>query len=177
MTLRKYQDAIIAVLLLGFAGLFAYQAGQLPQEHVQRAPGMAIYPLLVAVAIGIASFVLLVRSLIKAEDAGSEEKQEPEVDLEEGVTSRNESEEDRSAEAGKQRLAPHILFPIVGIAILVSYGWALEAVGYLVATPALLALLLLAYGVRSWKVIVGLSAGATAVIYLVFYYLLLIRLP
>ena len=179
MALKKYQDAIIAVLLLGFAGLFAYQVSELPEQHVQRDRGLAIYPLVISIAIGVTSLLLLVKSLLKAlrtGDADSEEEQEKR-ETGEDVTLEDEPEEDKSTEMGGQSFVSRVLFPVLGIAILVGYGLAMDMVGYLVATPILLVLLLLAYRVRSWKVIAGLSVGTTVVIYLVFYYLLLVRLP
>ncbi len=181
MALKKYQDAIIAVLLLGFASLFAYQVSELPEQHVQRDRGLAIYPLVISIAIGVTSLLLLVKSLLKAlrtGDADSEEEQEKrETETDEDVTLEDEPEEDKSTEMGGQSLASRVLFPVLGIAILVGYGLAMGTVGYLAATPVLLVLLLLAYRVRSWKVIAGMSVGTTVVIYLVFYYLLLVRLP
>jgi nitrate reductase NapE component len=169
------------VLLLGVAGLFAYQVSELPEQHVQRDRGLAIYPLVIGIAIGVASLLLLVKSLLNAlrtgEAASEEEQEKRETKTDEDVTLEDEPQEDKSAEMEKYSLASRVLFPVLGIAILVGYGWALYAAGYLVATPVLLVLLLLAYRVRSWKVIAGLSVGTTVVIYLVFYYLLLVRLP
>lgn len=180
--LRAYQDAIIAVLLLGLAGASVYQVGELPQDHVERAPGMAIYPLTIALALGAASVLLLVKSLLKAlkarplqaaEDQQREVGEEMVTATPEGETEGSEGREATTGQVG----ASGLLLPLLGIAMLVAYAWALETVGYLIATPVLLLCLLFAYGVRSWIAFAGLTAGTTITIYLVFYYVLLIQLP
>lgn len=180
--LRAYQDVIIAVLLIGLAGAFVYQVSELPQDHVERAPGMAIYPLITSVALGVTSVLLFIKSLLKALRARpleAAEDQQREVGEEvAAATPEEEAEGVEGREATTDQVgASGLLLPLLGIAMLVGYAWALETVGYLIATPVLLLCLLFAYGVRSWIVLAGLTAGTTITIYLVFYYALLIQLP
>ncbi len=182
--MSKYQDTIIAVLLVGFAGFVAYEANRIPEEFFQRAEGIVYYPLLLSVSLAVASLLLLVRSLVRpgvatGEDTtlgrereqgsgpGSEAEAEPEAEPEGG----------KEPEAAVRSVTARILPVFLGVAILAAYVVALAMVGFIVSTPVMLVALLLAYGVRDWKIIASLSIGTTAVIFLIFYYALKIQLP
>lgn len=54
------------------------------------------------------------------------------------------------------------------VAVLAGYTIAFERLGFLVATPIVVATLLAGYGERRWTVIAGVSLGATAATYVVF---------
>lgn len=174
----KYQDAIIAVVLLGFAGLFAYEISNISAENFQRAPGIVYYPLLLTVSLSVASLLLLVKSLARPEGTGAGE-----AETDEGPTmggnEANESEPEGQSEAGSpvRTLASRTLPVLLGVVILVAYILALTMVGFIFATPVMLVALLLAYGVRNWKMIASLSIGTMVVIYAIFYYLLNMQLP
>lgn len=176
----KYQDAIIALVLLGFAGFFAYEISKISGEDFQRAQGIVYYPLLLTVSLCVTSLLLLVKSLARPEGTG-ELGGEGETD--EGPTTGSneveESEREGQTETGSpvRTLASRTLPVLLGIAILAAYILALDAVGFIAATPVMLVALLLAYGVRNWKVIISISIGTMVVIYVIFYYLLNMQLP
>lgn len=185
--MSRYQDTIIAALLIGLAGLFAYETSRIAAENFQRAPGMVYYPLLLSGSLAAASLVLFVRSLArrgKADQERKEQKNEGEATTSQGETApaqesetREDIEGDGEDEQGSYTRGQRILPVLLGVAILAGYALALAVVGFILSTPVMLVALLLAYGVRSWKVIAFLSVGVTAVIYLSFYYLLSIQLP
>lgn len=186
--MSKYQDTIIAVLLVGFAGFFAYETSKISEEAFRRASGIVYYPLLLSVSLAVASLLLLVKSLMRPRGAGEAEgedevplRDEDELGIKPG--SGNEAEPEKESEADTERgaaahtLTGRVLPVLLGVAILAVYILALAFLGFIVSTPVMLVALLLAYGVRNWKVIASLSIGVTAVIYLVFYYMLGIQLP
>jgi hypothetical protein len=160
--MSKYQDTIIAVLLVGFAGFVAYEASRIPGEFFQRAEGIVYYPLLLSVSLAAASLLLLVKSLVRP-GAATEAGNEPRGDAE--------------REPATRPFTTRILPVLLGVAILAAYVVALALVGFIVSTPVMLVALLLAYGVRDWKIIASLSIGTTAVIFLIFYYALKVQLP
>lgn len=180
--MSKYQDTIIAVLLVGLAGFFAYETSKISEDAFRRAQGIVYYPLLLSVSLAGASLLLLVKSLVRPGGAG-EAQGENEVALRDedelGGTpgSGNEGEPEKERGAASRALTGRVLPVLLGVAILVVYILALAFSGFIVSTPVMLVALLLAYGVRNWKVIASLSIGVTAVLYLVFYYMLGIQLP
>jgi hypothetical protein len=185
--MSRYQDAIIAVLLMGFAGFVAYEASRIPEEYFQRAEGIVYYPLLLSVSLAVASLLLLVRGLMRprgATRAGNEE----ELALDRGEQSRARPGDETEAESEELKgdveggpaarsFTARVLPVLLGIAILAAYAVALTMVGFIVSTPVMLTALLLAYRVRDWKIIASLSIGTTAVIFLIFYYALKVQLP
>ena len=186
--MSKYQETIIAVLLVGFAGFVAYEAGRIPGEFFQRAEGIVYYPLLLSGSLAVASLLLLVRTLVRpggATEAGNEEELAPERGEWSGRRSGDEKEAEpekeykgeRESEPAARSFTARVLPVLLGIAILVAYAAALTMVGFIVSTPVMLVALLLAYGVRDWKILASLSVGTTAVMFLIFYYALKVQLP
>jgi hypothetical protein len=183
--MSKYQDTIIAVLLVGFAGFVAYEASRIPEEFFQRAEGIVYYPLLFSASLAVASLLLLVRSLVRpggATEAGEEEiplEREDQPGSRPGseAEAEKESEGDGEREPAARSFTARVLPVLLGIAILAAYVVALSMVGFIVSTPVMVVALLLAYGVRDWKIIASLSIGTTAVMYLIFYYGLKVQLP
>ncbi len=186
--MSKYQDAIIAVLLIGLAGFFVYETSKISEESFQRAAGIVYYPLLLSISLAVASLLLLVKSLMRSRGTGEAEgedevtlRDEDELGSRPGsgkeVEPEKESEADTDRGPAARALTGRVLPILLGVAILAAYILALGVLGFIVSTPVMLVALLLAYGVRGWKAIASLSIGATAVIYLVFYYMLGIQLP
>lgn len=178
--MSKYQDTIIAALLVGFACFVAYEASRIPGEFFQRAEGIVYYPLLLSVSLAVASLILLVRSLVRPGGAtGVGENEEIALRRERG--SRPDSEAEAEPEGDTERPArsftARVLPVVLGVAILAAYVVALAMVGFIVSTPVMLVALLLAYGIRDWKIIASLSIGTTAVMFLIFYYALKVQLP
>ncbi len=174
--MAKYQDAIIAVVLIGLAGFVVYETMNISAQYSQRASGMVYYPLLLSALFAAASLLLLVKSLVRPRGAS-------EAEGEGGPGSGAEAESNRelggdtAREPAVRTFAARVLPVLLGIAILATYVLALAILGFVASTPVMLVALLLAYGVRNWKVIASLSVGTTAVIYLIFYYILAIQLP
>ena len=186
--MSKYQDTIIAVLLVGFAGFVAYEVSRIPGEFFQRAEGIVYYPLLLSVSLAVASLLLLIKSLVRpggATEAGNEEELALERGEQLGSRSGDEKEAepekeykgDREREPAARSFTASVLPILLGVAILTGYVVALPMVGFIVSTPVMLVALLLAYGVRDWKIIASLSVGTTAVMFLIFYYVLKVQLP
>lgn len=186
--MSKYQDTIIAVLLIGFACFFAYETSQIAGQNFQRAPGMVYYPLLLIVSLAATSLLLLVKSLVRPRGAtevkseeelsrGSKEEELGRATSEEGVEPETASEGATEQEPAAHTISARVLPVLLGVAILATYIFVLAIFGFIISTPVMLVALLLAYGVRDWKVITSLSIGTTAVIYLIFYYLLALQLP
>lgn len=173
--MSKYQDTIIAVLLIGFAGFFAYETSKIPEELFRRSSGIVYYPLLLSVSLAAASLLLLVKSLVRPGGASEGELGSRSGDGREAESEKAEGDADR--EPATRTFAAGVLPVLLGVAILAAYVVALAMVGFIISTPVMLVALLLAYGIRNWKVIASLSVGTTAVSYLVFYYLLAIQLP
>lgn len=174
--MARYQDTIIAVLLVGFAGFFAYETSKISEEAFRRASGIVYYPLLLSVSLALTALLLMVKSLLRPREAGEDELGSQPGSGQE-VEAEKESEAGADHEAAAHTSAGSVLPVLLGVAILVAYVLSLAFLGFIVSTPVMLAALLLAYGVRSWKMIASLSIGATAVVYLVFYYVLGIQLP
>lgn len=174
--MAKYQDAIIAVVLIGLAGFVVYETMNISAQYSQRASGMVYYPLLLSALFAAASLLLLVKSLVRPGGAS-------EAEGEGGPGSGAEAESNRelggdtAREPAVRTFAARVLPVLLGIAILATYVLALAILGFVASTPVMLVALLLAYGVRNWKVIASLAVGTTAVIYLIFYYILAIQLP
>ncbi len=59
----------------------------------------------------------------------------------------------------------------------VAYVLAMPFVGYLLATPLFVAVVLVLFSVRSWPMIAGVSVGFTVPVFLVFVEFLNVRLP
>ena len=186
--MSKYQDTIIAVLLIGFAGFLAYETSKISEDAFRRNPGIVYYPLLLSVSLAAASLLLLIKSLVRPGGANQAEGEEGGIPVSEEewgsrpgdgreAESEKASERDADREPATRTFAARTLPILLGIAILAAYVVGLSMVGFIVSTPIMLVALLLAYGVRDWKVIASLSIGITAVIYLIFYYLLGIQLP
>lgn len=66
---------------------------------------------------------------------------------------------------------------LVPAAMLLAYGLVFEALGFLLATPLFLMIAFRYLGHPSWAGIFGYSAVVTAVVFVLFQYLLDIRLP
>jgi hypothetical protein len=184
--MSKYQDTIIAALLVGFAGFVAYEASRIPGEFFQRAEGIVYYPLLLSVSLAVASLILLVRSLVRpggATEVGENEEIALRRERGTGPGSEAEAEPGKESEGDTERELParsftaRVLPVLLGIIILAAYVVALAMVGFIFSTPVMLVALLLAYGIRDWKIIASLSIGTTAVMFLIFYYALKVQLP
>lgn len=171
--MSKYQDAVIAVILIGIAGLLAYETMNISARYFQRASGMVYYPLLISASITVASLLLLIKNLVGSESASGEGEKDPRG----GAETELDKESDPEGDPASRTFAARVLPIFLGIVILVVYVLALPILGFIISTVVMLVALLLAYGVRSWKMISALSVGTTAIVYLSFYYLLAIQLP
>lgn len=69
-----------------------------------------------------------------------------------------------------------IRYPLLTLAISVAYYLIFRYVGYFVATPILLVVLMLIFGVRSWKLLVLIPAGYMVFTYILFVWQLGVRL-
>lgn len=172
--MSKYRDAVIAVILIGIAGLLAYETMNISAQYFQRASGMVYYPLLISVSIAVASLLLLIKNLVGSEGAsGTGGEKDPGG----GKETELDKESDPEGDSASRTFAARVLPIFLGIMILVVYVLVLPILGFIISTVVMLVALLLAYGVRNWKMISALSVGTTAIVYLSFYYLLAIQLP
>jgi putative tricarboxylic transport membrane protein len=139
----------IAVILLAFCAAYACLTAQLPARNLPNTLGIAFVPWVLVILLGGLSLILLLKSVL----AGSTE------------TSRDETSAIEAARI------------LILTAVVVVYAYATTMVGFLLATPIMLALLMLLTGSRSWKEILITSLTVTFGIYFFFQKVFQILLP
>jgi len=140
---------------IAFGGLFLYQTYQLELERVRNVGGgmsAAAYPRLLASLIIILSGILIVKAIFNSLRSGEEKKETP-VDFKALVKS-----------------------AIVFVALVV-YILILKPVGYLIATPILLIVIMFLTGERKWYYIVPTSILIPVILFVIIYYAFHILLP
>ena len=145
----KKVNIVIAVILILFGLFYAYLTINLPDRNLPNTLGSSFMPwLLVSCLFGL-SLLLLLQTIIK----GSAETCDYQISIKEG--------------AGIFWLS----------IIVIGYIYSLDFIGFLLATPVFLAILMLLTGARSWKQIAVTSTAVTIGIYLFFQKVFQIILP
>ena len=142
-------NIIIAIILILFGVYYSYLTFALPDRNLPNTLGSSFMPwMLVSILFGL-SLLLMINSLIK----GSAERCDYHISPREG--------------SGVVLLA----------AIVIVYINSLTYLGFLLATPIFLAILMILTGARGWKEILLASVLITAGIYLFFQKIFQIILP
>ena len=145
----KTANIIIAIILIIFGCYYAYLTTGLPDRNLPNTLGGSFMPwVLVTCFLGL-SILMLLDTLIK----GTAEKCDYRISKKEGLG---------------------VLFLA---AIIIGYIKSLSLLGFLLATPIFLAVLMVLTGARGWKEVVLTSTLATFGIYLFFQKIFQIVLP
>jgi putative tricarboxylic transport membrane protein len=115
-------------------------------------------PIFVGLALVVGGLALVIRRLMRWRSEAT-------------IVSPDGVEDDSGVEAGYAPRAISIW------AASVVYVLAMPFVGYLLATPIFVAVVLLLFSVRSWPMILGVSVGFTVPVFLLFAEFLNVRLP
>jgi len=145
----KKANIIVSLVLVGFAGFYAYLTSQLPARNLPNTLGSDFMPWLLATILFVLSGSLLVINAL----GKSRENFEPKIALKE------------------------IISVVVLTAIVYVYVKAIELIGFIYVTPIFLVLLMWISGARKWKEIILLSAAAALGIYFFFQKVFKVILP
>lgn len=145
---RAGADIVIALVLLAFAGVYAWLALRLPERNIPGSVGLGFVPLLLAGLLALLAALLLLHGL-----RGSR----PPVPSEAGMPG--------WGQAGA----------VLGLIVL--YILAMTRIGFLLATPPYLAITMWQAGARRPGLIALTAVGMTAAIWVVFSTLFAVPLP
>jgi len=145
----KKVNAILAALLIGFGIFYAYLAANLPDRNLPNTLGSDFMPWVLAGCLFFLSLLLLIKTVF-----GSTPEQ---FDF---------------------SISPKEGFGVIFLTVCVfAYVKLMILIGFVLATPIFLALLMLITGSRKWKEIVTVSIFATFSIYLLFQKIFQVILP
>ncbi len=145
----KKGDIIISIILIAFCLFFAYLTSNLPDRNLPNTLGGSFMPWVLASCLGVLSTLLLLKSIFTTPPEEYVVKFYPE-------------------EAGG----------ILLLAILViGYIYLLDYLGFLLCTPALIAILMIFNGARGWREILLASTLTTFGVYLFFQKIFQVMLP
>jgi len=140
---------VASLLLIAFAGFYAYLTANLPTRNLPNTLGVAFMPWL----LGSLLFVLSLWILLKTAFLGTKETFDP-------VISRKEA------------------FGVVYLTIFVYlYVKAIQLFGFIAVTPVFTATLMWISGARKWKEILLVSVGTSFCVYLFFQKVFRVILP
>jgi hypothetical protein len=145
----KKVNVILAALLIGLGIFYAYLAANLPDRNLPNTLGSDFMPWVLAGCLLLLSLLLLIKTVF-----GSTPEQ---FDF---------------------SISPKEGFGVIFLTVCVfAYVKLMLLIGFVLATPIFLALLMLITGSRKWKEIVMVSIFATFSIYLLFQKLFQVILP
>ena len=145
----KKVNVILAALLIGFGIFYAYLAANLPDRNLPNTLGSDFMPWVLAGCLLLLSLLLLIKTVF-----GSTPEQ---FDF---------------------SISPKEGFGVIFLTVCVfAYVKLMILIGFVLATPIFLALLMLITGSRKWKEIVMVSIFATFSIYLLFQKIFQVILP
>jgi putative tricarboxylic transport membrane protein len=145
----KKVNVILAALLIGLGIFYAYLAANLPDRNLPNTLGSDFMPWVLAGCLLLLSLLLLIKTVF-----GSTPEQ---FDF---------------------SISPKEGFGVIFLTVCVfAYVKLMILIGFVLATPVFLALLMLITGSRKWKEIIMVSIFATFSIYLLFQKLFLVILP
>jgi putative tricarboxylic transport membrane protein len=145
----KKVNVILAALLIGFGIFYAYLAANLPDRNLPNTLGSDFMPWVLAGCLLLLSLLLLIKTVF-----GSTPEQ---FDF---------------------SISPKEGFGVIFLTVCVfAYVKLMLLIGFVLATPIFLALLMLITGSRKWKEIIMVSIFATFSIYLLFQKLFQVILP
>ena len=145
----KKVNVILAALLIGLGIFYAYLAANLPDRNLPNTLGSDFMPWVLAGCLLLLSLLLFIKTVF-----GSTPEQ---FDF---------------------SISPKEGFGVVFLTVCVfAYVKLMILIGFVLATPIFLALLMLITGSRNWKEIIMVSIFATFSIYLLFQKLFQVILP
>lgn len=145
----KKVNIILSAVLIGFGIFYAYLTANLPERNLPNTLGSDFMPWVLVGCLFLLSFLLLIRTLF----GRLPEQFDFSISLKEG-------------------------FGVIFLtACVFAYVKLMNLIGFALATPIFLALLMLITGSRKWKEIVIVSIVATFCIYLLFQKIFQVILP
>jgi putative tricarboxylic transport membrane protein len=147
----KFNDALIGLAVVVLAGVILWQASSFPPMPGQDV-GPALFPTLIAVGLAVCAAALIWNGLRRL-------RSEPAIELSDWMRS--------------PRLALNLLIVIAGVAFYIAFA---ERLGFLIAAPIVLTVLLITLGTRWWLALVVALAVSFAMHY-IFYSFLKVPLP
>lgn len=153
----RLTDALGRLGVLGLGAWYFWQASQLHAPSSSDPLGVRIYPMLVGGAVVMAGIWLVAHRLMRWHENLSWEIAEGDADV-------------PGHPVSHRRV-------LATLGLLVGYVVAIPALGYPIATMALVALAQCLFGARSWRRVVSTSIVLTVVLYLIFVLLLSVPLP
>ena len=145
----KKVNVILSALLIGFGIFYAYLTANLPDRNLPNTLGSDFMPWVLVGCLLLLSLLLLIKTVF----GGSPEQFDFSISPKEG-------------------------FGVIFLTVCVfAYVKLMILIGFVLATPIFLALLMLITGSRKWKEIVIVSIFATFSIYLLFQKIFQVILP
>ena len=145
----KKVNIILSAVLIGFGIFYAYLTAELPERNLPNTLGSDFMPWVLVGCLFLLSLLLLIRTIW----GGSPENFESSISQKEA-------------------------FGVIYLTVCVlAYVKLMVLIGFILATPIFLALLMLITGSRKWKEIVMVSIVATFGIYLLFQKIFQVILP
>ena len=145
----KKVNIILSALLIGFGIFYAYLTAELPERNLPNTLGSDFMPWVLVGCLFLLSLLLLIKTVW----GGSPENFESSISQKEA-------------------------FGVIYLTVCVlAYVKLMVLIGFILATPIFLALLMLITGSRKWKEIVIVSIVATFGIYLLFQKIFQVILP
>ena len=145
----KKANICVSIVILMFAGFYAYLTTQLPARNLPNTLGIDFMPWLLVSVLSLLSIWLLLQNVLNK----SRENFDPKLSIREG------------------------LGVIILTALVYAYVKAMEWFGFLWVTPIFLGLLMAITGSRKWKEIVVVSIVSSLCIYVFFQKIFLVILP
>lgn len=145
----KKVNVILSAVLIGFGIFYAYLTANLPDRNLPNTLGSDFMPWVLAGCLFLLSLLLLIKSVF----GSSPEQFDFSISPKEGFG---------------------VIFLTIGVFAYVKF---MILIGFVLATPIFLALLMLITGSRKWKEIVIVSIFATFSIYLLFQKIFQVILP
>lgn len=145
----KKANIYVSIVILMFAGFYAYFTTQLPERNLPNTLGIDFMPWLLVSILTILSIWLLLQNVMNK----SRENFDPRLSIKEGLG-------------------------VILLTVLVyAYVKAMELFGFVWITPIFLGLLMVITGSRKWKEIVVVSILSSLCIYVFFQKIFIVILP
>ena len=145
----KKANIYVSIVILMFAGFYAYLTTKLPERNLPNTLGIDFMPWLLVSILSLLSIWLLLQNVLNK----SRETFDPKVSIKEGLG-------------------------VLLLTVLVyAYVKAMELFGFVWITPIFLGLLMVITGSRKWKEIVVVSIVSSLCIYVFFQKIFIVILP
>lgn len=148
----RHLDTVTGLVLVGFSGVVYFIVKDFPTGTAKEGMGARLLPLLLTILLALLSISLLIQGLIRRRKGSGE------------------------AEVSPPLLGAHLKIPAVLVVLLILYLLALDLLGFLIATPVFLIVVMRVLG-SAWRSSALLGVSFTAFIYLIFSLLFQVPLP